>query len=394
VASARLHTAGESIFARYGALADAYKAINLAQGSPGFDPPALVIDAVERACRDGKNQYSPPAGMRALREALAAHAERFYRMPVDPETMVTVTAGATAGIFAVVTSYIGHGDEVVAFDPCYESYEPAVRLSGGILRRVRLYAPDADHATWWFSPDELAAIVNDRTKLVLLNTPHNPTGKVFTADELAQIAELTAACGALIACDEVYEHLVYAPAMHVRMATLPGLAERTITIGSAGKTFSATGWRVGWLISSPALQARLRTTHQTMVYSAPAPLQMAIAEGLAQPDACFDTVGAEYAARRELLVSILAEAGMRPYRIEGSFFGIVDIARLGFDDDAEFCAFLTMEIGVTPLPCSAFFDPERADAKRFARFAFCRRLDVLAEAGRRLRDFSPRTLIC
>jgi len=394
VASSRLHTAGESVFARYGALADAYKAINLAQGSPGFDPPAPLIDAVERACREGKNQYSPPAGMPALRKAIAAHAERFYRMSVDPDTMVTVTAGATAGIFAVVTAFIGRGDEVVAFDPCYESYEPAVRLSGGVLRRMRLYAPDTDHATWWFSPDELAAIVNDRTKLVLLNTPHNPTGKVFTVDELEQIAELTASHGSLIACDEVYEHLVYAPAAHLRMAALPGLADRMITIGSAGKTFSATGWRVGWLISAPALQGRMRTTHQTMVYSAPAPLQLAVAEGLAQSDAYFATVGAEYAARRELLTSILADAGMRPFAIEGSFFGIVDSARLGFDDDAEFCAFLTMEIGVTPLPCSAFFDPARADAKRFARFAFCRNLDVLAEAGRRLHEFSPRTLIC
>jgi N-succinyldiaminopimelate aminotransferase len=377
-----------SVFAKFGALAQRHDSINFAQGMPAFDAPSPLIEACATASRLGKNQYAPPDGVGVLRNAVARHADRFYRMEVDPESMVLITAGATAAIFSAIYSYIEAGDEVVTFDPSYECYRAAVEHAGGTLRTVPLHPPDHAHATWWFVRDELAAALGPSTRLLVINTPHNPTGKVFSSEELLEISEVVARHPALLVMvDECYEHLAYAPARHVRFARFPGMEQQTITIGSASKTFSVTGWRIGWLIAPPPVIKQVRGVHQSFIYSAPTPPQIAVASALDFDDAYFAALNIDYRRRLEALAETLESSGMSLLPVEGTFFAMLDVHKLGFSDDVEFCTHLTTQIGVTPLPCSAFFDRDNPDRGRYARFSFCRDYDAIRAAKERLGRF-------
>ena len=382
---------GTTVFSEFSALAANTGAVNLGQGFPDFDGPEEVKEAAVRAIRGGVNQYAAGAGNPALRAAIAEHAARFYGQAVDPAREVTVTSGATEAIFDAVAGLVDPGDEVVAFEPLYDSYAASVAMAHGVLKPVLLRPPDAGHAAWWFEPDALRAAFSERTKVLLLNTPHNPTGKVFTRHELELCAALCQEHDVVAVADEVYEHLVYAPARHLRLATLAGMAERTLTLSSAGKTFSLTGWKVGWAIGPEELRGAVQGAHQFVTFATAAPLQAAVAEALRLPDAFFAGLPLQFAARRDRLAGALAAAGLPAFPAEGSYFLIAGIAgaRDGagapFADDFAFCRWLTREVGVAAIPPSAFYLPEHAAHGRgFARFAFCKREATLDEAARRL----------
>ncbi len=376
---------GATIFSEFSALAAKSGAVNLGQGFPDFDGPAEVKEAASRAIQDGVNQYALGTGAVTLRSAIGEHAERFYGMSVDPDAMITVTSGATEALFCAIMGLVDPGDEVILFEPFYDSYEANVIMAEGVPRYVVLYPPDRQHATWWFDSDELAAAFSDRTRLIIVNTPHNPTGKVYTRGELELIGELCARHGAVALCDEVYEHLVFPPARHVRMATLPGLAEKTLTVSSGGKTFSLTGWKIGWAIGPPSLQHPLRQAHQFVTFATASPLQAAIACALRLPNDYFQSLIATYRGKRERLVTALAGAGLHPLSPEGTYFAMADIASVGFRDDLEFCRFLTTQVGVAAIPPSTFYCAQhKHHGRRFARFAFCKSDPVLDAAAERL----------
>jgi N-succinyldiaminopimelate aminotransferase len=379
---ARMAPYTSTIFAEMSALALRHGAINLGQGFPDTDGPAsLLVDAAANVT-GGVNQYPPGIGVPALREAVAAHQKRFWGLDVDPEA-VLVTSGATEAIAAAVLALCGPGDEVVTFQPYYDSYAATIALSGATLRAVPLRPP-----TFGFDPDELRAAFSARTRLVLVNTPHNPTGAVFTREQLTLIGELAAEHDAVIVTDEVYEHMVYSDdpaAEHVPMATLPGLADRTLTISSAGKTFSVTGWKVGWVHGPIALVNAVRAVKQFLTYVSGAPFQPAIATALGLPDAFYRDLAEGLARRRDLLVEGLRAAGFTVYPPRGTYFVVTDVAPLGFDDGAAFCWRLPELIGVAAVPVSVFC----ADAdlgRTLVRFAFCKREEVLTEAVARLAD--------
>lgn len=381
----RIADFGPTIFSELTRLAQASGAINLGQGFPDFDGPAEIVQAAVRALESGVNQYAMGMGAQELREAIAEHALRFYGQKVDPETMVSVTSGATEAIFDAILGLVNPGDEVVLLEPFYDSYAASVRLAGGVPRFVPLRPPDAEHPVWWLDEAELTEAFGPKSRLLVLNTPHNPTGKVFTREELIFIGGLCARFDVLILADEVYEHLVYAPSRHVRVATVEGLSERTLTVSSGGKSFGFTGWKVGWAIAPPALRAAVQRTHQFVTFATASPLQAAIAEALRLPDAFFETQRRQYVARRDLMLRVLREAGLTPLTPEGSYFILTEISGTGFSDDLDFCRFLTREVGVAAIPPSAFYGPEHsALGKRFARFAFCKREETLVEAGERL----------
>jgi N-succinyldiaminopimelate aminotransferase len=384
--AARIHGFGTTVFSEFSALAKRTGAVNLGQGFPDFDGPdaikAAAIDAIQR----GVNQYAVGSGSDELRQAIAEHAQRFYGQAVDPATMVTVTSGATEAIADTILGLVDPGDEVVLFEPFYDSYAASVALAGGVPRFVPLHPPDVSHATWWFDDAELAHAFGPRTRLILLNTPHNPTGKVFTPQEIARIGALARAHDAYVMADEVYEHLVFAPARHTRVATVPGLAERTVTVSSGGKTFGFTGWKVGWAIAPPTLRTAVQSVHQFVTFATASPLQAAIAAALRLPDAYFTDFTAQYERKRALLLGALEDAGLPAFSPEGSYFVMADIRGTGFDDDLAFCRFLTERVGVAAIPPSAFYGPEHArQGKHFARFAFCKQDATLAEAATRLK---------
>lgn len=387
----RLEGFGTTVFSEFSALARQYGAVNLGQGFPDFDGPEEIREAAVKALRDGINQYAIGAGAAELRAAIAEHSERFYGQSIDPETMVTVTSGATEAIFDVVMALVDPGDEVVIFEPFYDSYTASVQMAGGVPRCVPLRPPDAAHRTWWFDDDELRAAFGPRTRLMLLNTPHNPTGKVFTREELERIGALCEEFDALVLSDEVYEHIVFSQARHLRPSTLPALAPRTVTVSSAGKSFSFTGWKIGWAIAPPELSRGVRAAHQFVTFASAAPLQIAVAHALRLPDSYFRQLAADYTARCDRLVSALENAGLRPFRPEGTYFAMADIGGLGFEDDFAFCRYLTTEIGVAAIPPSAFYGPEHAEqGRRLARFAFCKSDALLDEAAARLQKLRPR----
>ncbi|MBX5481501.1 MAG: aminotransferase class I/II-fold pyridoxal phosphate-dependent enzyme [Myxococcaceae bacterium] len=377
---------GTTVFSEFSALAQKHQAVNLGQGFPDFDGPEAIKQAAIRAIEDGVNQYAIGAGAVALRRAIAEHSKRFYGMSVDPETMVTVTSGATEAIFDTIQALVNPGDEVVLFEPFYDSYEAAVIMAGGVPRFVLLRPPEAAHRAWWFDEDELRGAFSAKTKLVVVNTPHNPTGKVFTREELELVRELCVRHDALVLSDEVYEHLVFAPARHLRPATLPGMWERTVTVSSAGKSFSFTGWKVGWAIAPEPLRAAVQSAHQFVTFATAAPFQAAIAEALRLPDRYFADLEKDYRHKRGLLIGALEEAGLRAFVPEGTYFVMADLDGTGFDDDFAFCRFLTAEIGVAAIPPSAFYGPEhRAHGRRLVRFAFCKREETVRAAAERLR---------
>jgi N-succinyldiaminopimelate aminotransferase len=377
---------GTTVFSEYSALAARLGAVNLGQGFPDFDGPEEVKRAAIEAIERGVNQYAIGAGAEDLRRAVAEHAQRFYGMEVDPETMVTVTSGATEALFDAVQGLTDPGDEVILFEPFYDSYEASVVMAGAVPRFVLLRPPDGAHSTWWFDAGELRAAFGPKTRLVVVNTPNNPSGKVYTRAELELIRDLCEQHDTVVLTDEVYEHLVYAPARHVRPATVPGLWERTVTVSSAGKTFGFTGWKVGWAIAPPPLRSAVQAAHQFVTFATAAPLQAAVAHALRLPDAYFEGLRAEYRRKRDLLADALVRAGLRTLPTEGTYFTMVEIPPdAGFDDDDAFCRWLTSEVGVAAIPPSVFYGAEhRAHGRRMARFAFCKRDETLRMAAERI----------
>ncbi|XXF81389.1 aminotransferase class I/II-fold pyridoxal phosphate-dependent enzyme [Myxococcaceae bacterium GXIMD 01537] len=385
-AAQRVARFGTTVFSEFSALAAKHAAMNLGQGFPDFDGPDVIKEAAQRAIRDGVNQYAPGVGARELRLAIAEHAARFYGQTVDPDTMVTVTSGATEAILDVLLGLVDPGDEVVAFEPFYDSYDANITFVGATARWVPLRPPDAAHATWWFDRDEVRAAFGPRTRLLILNTPHNPTGKVFTREELEFLGALCVEHDVKVLSDEVYEHIVFAPARHVRPATVPSLAERTVTVSSGGKSFSLTGWKVGWVIAPPALRDAVQRAHQFVTFATASPLQVAMAAALRLPDSYFEGLTAEYTGRRERLLAGLRAAGLPAHAPEGSYFILADISEQGFPDDVAFCRDLVARVGVAAIPPSVFYGPEHRNlGQRLARFAFCKTDAVLDEAVRRLR---------
>jgi len=377
----RLRPFGTTIFAEMSALAVETGAINLGQGFPDTDGPEVVKQAAIDAIDAGHNQYPPGIGIPELRRAIRAHQQRFYGLDFDADTEILVTAGATEAIAAALLALCGPGDEVVTFEPYYDSYAACIAMSGATRRVVTLRAPD-----YSFDPDELRAAVTPQTKLILLNTPHNPTGKVFSRAELTTIAELAQERDLLVVTDEVYEHLVY-EGEHVPMATLPGMRERTVTIGSGGKTFSFTGWKVGWVCASPALVTAVKTTKQFLTYVSSGPFQYAIAVGLELPDAYFTGFRAEMLDKRDRLCAGLADAGFDVLRPQGTYFATVDIRSFGETNGLAFCRSLPHRCGVVAVPSVVFYDDVAAGAP-LVRFACCKRTEVLDEACTRLKGLA------
>lgn len=386
-AAERVSRFGTTVFSEFSALALKHGAVNLGQGFPDFDGPEAVKEAAQRAIRDGLNQYAITTGSKDLRQAIAEHAARFYGQQVDPDTMVTVTSGATEAILDVILGLVDPGDEVIAFEPFYDSYDANLTFIGAKARYVPLRAPDAQHAQWWFEWAELEAAFNARTRLLILNSPQNPTGKVFTREELERIGALCVKHEVKVLSDEVYEHIVFAPARHVRPATVPSLVDRTVTVSSMGKTFSLTGWKIGWVIAPPPLRDAVQRAHQFVTFATASPLQAATAAALRLPDSYFQELAAGYLARREKLLRGLREAGLPAHAPEGSYFILADISHLGFADDVAFCRHLVTQVGVAAIPPSVFYSPEHKHlGQRFARFAFCKTDGVLDEGARRLRE--------
>ncbi|NUP20078.1 MAG: pyridoxal phosphate-dependent aminotransferase [Streptomyces sp.] len=381
----RLAEFGTTIFAEMSALALKTGSINLGQGFPDTDGPEEVREAAVRALRDGRgNQYPPGPGVPELRGAVAAHQERRYGLSYDPDTEVLVTAGATEAIAATLLALLEPGDEVIAFEPYYDSYAACIAMAGGTRVPVTLRPHEG---SFRLDLDELRAAVTDRTRLLLINTPHNPTGTVLTREELTAIAELAVERDLLVVTDEVYEHLVFDAAEHLPLATFPGMRERTVTIGSAGKTFSFTGWKVGWVTAPSALVTAVRSAKQFLTYVSSGPFQYAVAEALALPDSYFAAFRADMLAKRDLLAAGLAEAGFEVFRPAGTYFITTDIRPLGESDGFAFCRALPERAGVVAIPNAVFYDHREAGAP-FVRFAFCKQTGVLEEAVKRLKSLA------
>ncbi|MET9429150.1 pyridoxal phosphate-dependent aminotransferase [Streptomyces sp. NPDC003036] len=377
----RLAAFGTTIFAEMSALAVRTGSINLGQGFPDTDGPEEVREAAVRALRDGRgNQYPPGPGIPELRTAVAEHQRSRYGLAYDPDTEVLVTAGATEGIAAALLALVEPGDEVIALEPYYDSYAACIAMAGGTRVPVML-RPSGDRFT--LDLDELRAAVTDRTRLILLNTPHNPTGTVLTREELAAIAALAVERDLLVVTDEVYEHLVFDTAEHVPLATFPGMRERTVTLSSAGKTFSYTGWKVGWVTASAPLVTAVRTAKQYLTYVSAGPFQYAVAEALRLPEAYFTGLRADLGAKRDLLAGSLAEVGFRVFRPQGTYFITADITPLGEKDGLAFCRSLPERCGVVAVPTMVFYDDPEA-GRAHVRFAFCKSEGLLREAADRL----------
>jgi N-succinyldiaminopimelate aminotransferase len=374
---------GTTIFAEMSELAAATGSVNLGQGFPDTDGPEEVARAAADAIMSGRcNQYPPGAGIPELRQAVAEHQRRFYGLQVDPDAEVLVTAGATEAIAAALLSLLEPGDEVIAFEPYYDSYAACIAMAGAVRVPVTLRAPD-------FRPDldALRGAVTDRTRLILLNSPHNPTGSVFTRAELTAIAELACDRDLLVISDEVYEHLVFA-GEHVPIASLPGMRERTVTISSGAKTFSFTGWKIGWVTGTPELVSAVRTVKQFLTFVSGGPFQYAIARALALPDSYYQSISADLRGKRDLMCEGLAAAGFEVYRPDGTYFITTDVRPFGEVTGLEFCRKLPYTAGVVAIPSVVFYD--NRDAGEFqVRFAFCKKREVLAEALARLSRMHP-----
>ncbi|MFY8095215.1 MAG: aminotransferase [Niveispirillum sp.] len=373
-----LTACGTTIFEVMSRLADQHKAINLGQGFPDGNGPPDVVAAAASYLADGWNQYPPMPGLAALRQAVAAHTARFYGLDVDWATETLVTSGATEALAACLFGLLEPGDEVVLFQPLYDSYAPIIRRAGAIPRFVSLKAPD-----WSLSADDLALVFNDKTKLVLINNPQNPAGKVWTQDELSLLSAFIMRHDTMALCDEVYEHLVFDGRRHIPLMSLPGMRDRTLRIGSAGKTFSLTGWKVGYVTGPATLLAPVIKAHQFLTFTTPPNLQHAVAFGLNKDDTYFAGLAADMARRRDFLAAGLHAAGLVVLPCAGTYFLTVDLAASGIAmDDRTFCLHLTEKVGVAAIPISAFFEVDAP--AHLVRFCFCKRDEVLAEAVRRL----------
>ena len=364
----RMRAFGTTVFAEMSALATATGSINLGQGFPDTDGPPELLAAASRAILDGHNQYPPGPGIPELRAAIAAHQRRHYRLDYDPEREVLVTAGATEAIASAVMAVAGPGDEVVLFEPYYDSYAACVALGGAQRRCVTL---ERDGAGWGFDPGALRSAITPRTRAVVLNTPHNPTGKVFSREELTAVAEIAIEHDLVVISDEVYEHLTFDGAEHIPIATLPGMRERTITISSAGKTFSVTGWKIGWICAPPELLTAARTVKQFLTYVNGAPFQYAVASMLGSDASALATTLAD---QRDLLCAGLRDLGYDVIVPQATYFATVDVGR----DGVGFCRELPVRHGVVAIPSQVFYDSHAGDS--YVRFAFCKRPEVLTEA--------------
>ncbi len=382
--SSRLRDIGTSIFAEMTQLAVQHQAVNLGQGYPDFDGPDFVKEAAVAAIRSGHNQYCRTSGLPELVRAIAAHQRRFYGLDYDPETEVTVYAGATEGICATLQGLLEAGDEVILFEPFYDAYPAALAMAGAVPRVVTLGGPG-----FRYDRAALEAAVGPRTRALLLNSPNNPAGKVFARDELGHIAEVCRRHDILAITDEVYEHIVF-EGEHVPLASLPGMRERVVTISSTGKSFGLTGWKIGYSCAPPAISAALRTAHQFITFCNATPFQHALVTALETGDAYYQALGAAYRARRDRLCGGLAEAGFRVLTPAGTYFAQADIRPLGFEDDVDFCRGLPARVGVAAIPTSAFYR-NRAEGRHLVRFAFCKTDATLDEAIRRLKGLRPRS---
>ena len=380
--NAKLRPFGTSVFSEMTRLATEHGAINLAQGFPDFDGPSWMIDAAHEAMRAGKNQYARSLGLPELVRAIADKARREHGLAADPDREVAVFSGATEAIASAMLGLLDAGDEVVLFEPFYDSYPACVAMAGGSCRYVTLRAPD-------FALDEAAlrAAIGPRTKVLVLNTPHNPTGKVFTRAELEVIARVCREEDLLVLADEVYEHIVFGDAVHVPIATLPGMWERTLSISSAGKTFSFTGWKVGWAVGPAPLVAAAQAAHQFVTFSTATPFQAAVAVALRRIEAdrtYLDDLKRDYTGRRDLLVAALRDAGFEPLRPDGTYFVTASFARHSPADDRAFARELVERIGVAAIPPSSFYAAAPEEGRRLLRFAFCKRREPLEAAASRL----------
>ncbi len=391
----RLQGFGTTVFAEMSALALATGSVNLGQGFPDTPGPAEVLDVARAGIGTGLDQYPPGPGLPVLREAVSAHLARFRGLHYDPDTEVLVTAGATEALAGAMLGLLDPGDEVVVFEPMYDSYAAGIAMAGAVARPVPLRPPPGDGvdtggdvvtAPWTFAADELRAAVGPRTRLILLNTPHNPTGKVFDRAELELVAEVAIAADLLVVTDEVYEHLVFDGAEHLSPAQLPGMRARTLVVSSGGKTFSTTGWKIGWVCGPAELVACVRTAKQFLTYVNGGPFQPAIAAGLGLPDAYFTGLAADLGRRRDVLVAGLARAGLPVVSPQATYFATVDVRGVQPDGDGiAFCRALPHRVGVVAVPSVVFYTRQHAELGRhLVRFAFCKRDEVLADAVDRL----------
>ena len=374
----KLTAFSDSIFPEMTRLAQQHAAVNLSQGSPDFSAPELLKQAAIDAIRGDLNQYSIASGAASLREAIATQFAARHGVRIDPERQVTVCCGSTEAMLATMLACLDPGDEVIVFEPFYENYGPGAILAGAQPVYVRLQPP-----TWGVDRDLLARAFSNRTRAIVINTPTNPTGKVFSREELSFIAELCARWDVVAISDEIYEHIVFDGARHLAMASLPGMAERTVTISGLSKTYSVTGWRVGWAVAPPVLSDGIRKMHDFLTVAAPTPLQEAGALALAMPESYYREMAAEYQRLRDWLIGILERSGFVCYPPAGAYYVMTDISGFGFEDDVSFARYLVKDVGVASIPGSSFYlDPR--DGASLVRFCFSKRDETIREAERRL----------
>jgi N-succinyldiaminopimelate aminotransferase len=383
VMSQRVAGFGTTVFVEINNLARQHNAVNLGQGAPDFDGPPEVLAAAIAAVNSALNQYAPGIGMLAVREAIAKHSERFYGQKLNPDTEVLVTTGATEGVFAAILGLTDPGDEAIVFEPVYDTYVPNLVMAGVTPRYVPLRGDN-----WTFDPDELATAFNSRTRAIIVNTPHNPTGKVFSRDELRAIADLCQKHDVVAITDEVYEHILYDDAIHTRLATLPSMHERTVTISSLGKTFSVTGWKIGWAIGPAPLVNAVNQAHQFITYAVASPLQAAAAAALTLPFSFFENLQSSFQSRRDRLIEVLQKVGFKVFKPAGSYFVMVDwraVAPKHVQDDMQFAQWMIRDVGVACIPASPFYqESDKHMGQHLARFAVCKKDETLAAAAERL----------
>jgi len=386
VKAARVSSFGTTVFTVWTQIARETKSVNLGQGFPDFAPPAFTQDAVCQAF-EGYQQYSPLAGMPALRQSLASQAKNQWGKDVNPDTEITITVGATEAIYASIQALVDPGDEVILMEPFYDSYPASITMAGGVSRYVPMRPNEL--GKWELDFDELHAAITPKTKLVMLNNPNNPTGKCFTLEELQQLADICIEHDLLVISDEVYDQLYFDDRQHHPIALLPGMWDRTVTISSVGKTFSVTGWKIGWTIAGPELTDAIRMAHQWIPFSVASPLQnaAAIAIDLCQENDYYQELREFYQKKRDYLVAALEQAGLRPLIPEGTYFITVDTSAWGHETDDDFCRHLANEYGVVAIPPGAFYSKEhRHLAHNLARFAFCKQDEALEAAAKRLHN--------
>lgn len=375
----------ESVIREMSRVAAKHKAVNLAQGFPDFPAPTAIKEAACRAIMNNHNQYAVTWGTKSLRDAIAAKTLRDYGVQLDPETQLTVCCGATEGMIASLMATVNPGEEVIIFEPFYENYGPDAILCGATPRFVSLSPPE-----FTFDRAELAVAFNDKTRAIVINSPNNPTGRVFSRDDLTFIAELCKKHDVLAITDEIYEHILYDEAEYIPIWTLPGMAERTIAVNSVSKTYSVTGWRIGFIMASAELTASIRKVHDFLTVGAAAPLQEACAEAFAFPDSYYQELSEFYRERRDYLLQALTDVGFQCVRPGGAYYIMAEIESFGWDDDVAFAIYLASEIGVATVPGSSFYRPGHPDAKKFIRFCFCKEMATLKAAVGKLQKLQQK----